>query len=65
MAVVCKLLHRYVYGPTPPAGVTVAEPLVAPLQLTLVPQLKVGDEAEAVTGFITVTIAVQELEFPL
>ena len=36
VAVVCPLLQLYVYGDVPPEALTVAVPLLAPLQLALV-----------------------------
>ena len=59
VAVVWPLDHRYVLPPLPPAGVTVAVPLLPPLQETGV------DDADAVRTAGSVTVADAVAEQPL
>ena len=51
--------QEYVYGKTPPLGVTVAEPSHAPLQLAFVP----AEESVRSAGSVIVTVAVAWQEF--
>jgi hypothetical protein len=54
VCVVCWFDQRYVQPPTPPEGVTVAEPVLSPLQITGV----VLEVAETAVGSLTVTVLV-------
>ena len=56
-SVVAPLLHTYIYGETPPAGVRLILPVFPPLQIT---EVLVADEVRLVAGCVIVYEAVTE-----